>query len=303
MSVFSAEALNATMVRSFVDLPHSERKFYAQATSKLNRSYRLRAIPFSRKARSRQDELLLSARASLSSGQTMEGVAILFDLVNYDADCEEAWRLLVRYQPRIEQQIDAQKQLVRLRPKDPRPRSDLKALQKIRRNPLALAHYYSQIGQHGLAIEASNQAIDRAEQEEDVSLADRAAQVRKESTLRSQESHIRLIYPMANVVRLALGPIVLYLLMMVVQGGFSLKGIQPIWLLGIVSVGFGGLLVAAADERPMKPPWIGGLWPSGHQAPSRIAELFWIAGVMIILISFALLFVDAVGRVGFHQAG
>jgi len=256
----------------------------------------LGAIPFLSKTRDRRQSLLARAKTDLGSGLTRSGVATLFELVNYDADCEEAWRLLLHHQPRIEQQINAQKQLARLKPGDRLIVSDLKALQRIKDNPLALAHYYNQTGQHALAIEISNIEIDKAEIGHDIEYADRAAEVWRESRLRSRESHVRLIHPMVNALRLALGPAILYALMVVLQSGFSLTGLSLTWLFGALAAGFGGLLIAIAAERPMRPPWIGSLWSTNKHESSRISLILTISGIYIIALSFTLLLINALDR-------
>ena len=256
----------------------------------------MRALPILGKEKDRRQSLLAIAKAYLRGGFTSKAISTLFELVNYDTDCEEAWRLLVHHQPRIEQQINAQRQLARLRPDDRRILSDLKALNRIRDNPLALANYYNQTGQHDLASEISDIEIGKAEAGYDVEHADRAAEVWRESELRSRETHVRLIHPMINVLRLALGPTILYILMAIVQSGFSLTGQSSIWLAGGLAVGFGSLLVAVASEKPMRPPWIGSFWSHNGEHSLRIASLLSLSGAFIIAISFSMLLINALNR-------
>ncbi len=205
----------------------------------------------------------------------------------------DAWRLLAERTPDMSEQIHALEKLLELAPDDAKALSELRHLKHLKENPLDLAALYEEQGNINGAIRM-------------YSLAAQNPNLKKQWNkiywkivgLENLElEKIAHISPAVSITRLTFGPLLLYSVLLLIQ-----VGINPIaypefglWL-GLPVVGVGGFMIALASVQSHNRIWSVLFKSPGASATTTSRFAMAVIGWVLVLFSYAFLFLSAVFR-------
>jgi tetratricopeptide (TPR) repeat protein len=202
----------------------------------------------------------------------------------------EAWRLIADLSTDMDEQIRALGKLLALTPDDSRSRERADRLRHIRENPRELAAIYEEQGEFDKAIELYQMIL----------MQPRYKKQRREIDGRIIRLKVRrgekIVYvaPAVSIARLAAGPPLIYVFMLLIHAGIN-PFADPdlvLWLESLPTL-FGGLLIAFASIRSHNRVWFL-LFRDVSTAGSPLARAsMTVAGWVLVLLPFLHLFASA----------
>jgi hypothetical protein len=128
----------------------------------------------------------------------------------------------------------------------------------------------------------------------------RAERLLADAEERYRLSRIRETSPRTRLIRLSAGPVLVYGLLLFIHGGFSWLRLNPLLCLGGLPVLLGSLLVVGVTQFPGHTFWQEVLGEGGlRKRPLRL--LFHIIGLLLLLVPFVLIYLDAQWRLDNYQ--
>jgi tetratricopeptide (TPR) repeat protein len=226
--------------------------------------------PGNLKARQYLDQLLakkqeqLDAENKLSAEKTLQAGELLragkrgaaLDLIrsvtnqpNADVD---AWRLLAELAPEAEERMRAFEMVRRLDPSDAKARQELERLRHFQEDLTDLAATYEEAGNFEKAIASYDLALTKAKSNQEWNSI-----YRKRAKLEDlRQEKIAHISPVLSIARLAGGPSLLYLSLLLIHNGLNpFVNPEPLLLAGILWVMLGGGMIAFATVRSHHRLW------------------------------------------------
>ncbi len=233
------------------------------------------------------------ARQLAAAGRDQEALELLRSLMNAGPVGAEAWRLLARLSPDLNEQILATQKLLEFKPGDSHLGQELERLRHFQQNPLELAAMYEEQGKLNEAISAYGQAAVTARTRgEWDSLYWKMARLEN-----LRQENIAHISPVISVARLTAGPPLLYLLLMAVQLGLNpfAETAGILWI-GFLFVLLGGFMTALASVRSRHRLWVILFKDVGAGGSQSARTLLALTGWFLILLPHLLLVVLAYDR-------
>jgi Tfp pilus assembly protein PilF len=227
------------------------------------------------------------------AGQRETAITLIRDAVQKCEPGAEAWRLLAELSPEMEEQIEALKKLLALTPHDVKARETLNRLLHLRKHPQELAAIYEEQGKLDKAIELYYLALRQPQFKKQWHSIER--KIVRLKMLRSED--IAHVTPTISIVRLAAGPPLVYLFMLLIHVGINplAKPELLLWLEMFVTI-LGGLLITFAGVHSHHRLWYL-LFKDVSRSGTAPARAFMATtGWMLVIFPFLHLFYTAFQR-------
>ncbi len=245
------------------------------------------------------ENTLRMARHLANAGRLIEAVRQLEEILAENPQEERAWQALSEIHPDPARKINALEQTLELNPNNQAARQRLETLRYIQQDPLQHGRHLEERGEDAQAILVyqalsahSSSPVERLE-----------AQNRIERIhLKREAQALQSIHPNLNIARLALGPVLLFLLMLFMHSGFNLLHMPLVALPGIASVAAGSLLVVVTGMRPAPQIWVKHFGPPGTNDEPEMRKGLRLLGLALLLAPYTLFLIEAGHRLGVLQA-
>lgn len=234
-----------------------------------------------------------------NAGRFIEAVRQLEEILAENPQEERAWQALGEIHPDPARKIKALEQTLALKPHNQEARQRLEMLRHIQQDPLL----------HGLHLEERGECeqailVYQALAAHSASPLERLeAQNRIERIHLKRDAHaLQPVHPHLTLARLALGPVLLFLLMLLMQSGLNPLRLPIVALPGVASVAAGSLLVAVTGIRPAPAVWVKRFGPPGTGDEPEMRKGLRLLGLALLLAPFTLFLIEAGNRLGVLQA-
>ncbi len=270
--------------------------------------YRLPELKAERKQREQVDhaELLQEAVWAYRNGRHHQARQHLMQITRTDPTHIKAWLGLAQVAQAPAEKIVALEAVVSINPQHEKAAA---ALQKARADfddPLALAQAYEAVNLTAKALAAYQQAAKSATNATDRHIASKHARALQSSQQQlKQEQKQKPERPLvftsdnANLIRLGVGPLIIYMLLIFIHGGLNPLRVPWEAYLGIPIVAVGGLIIAGAANAPHHPYWQLLFGQQGIPNGGAGALLSFV-GIVIVLIPILLVLTVSFNKLIFY---
>jgi tetratricopeptide (TPR) repeat protein len=281
---------------------------------------------------SQSDANLRQAIQAAKAGRRAEAQQLLLQLVEVDPHQEMAWlwlselveepqdkiialenALTLNYRPAVAERLAKLKEQITPRPSplefdsepllvEPEPEPDEDVWQyappKPEEDPLLVqARVYDEAGDLKRAIKAYRKAKRKAKSAVD---RHRAERLLADTEKRYRLSRIKETSSRTRLVRLSVGPMLVYGLLLFIHGGFSLLRLNPLLCIGGLPLLLGSLLLVGVTQFPGHTFWQELLGENGlRKRPFRL--LLHAVGLLLLILPFLLIYLDAQQRLSEYQ--
>jgi tetratricopeptide (TPR) repeat protein len=229
----------------------------------------------------------------LKKGDKTTGLMLLRQFVRDRNEIERGWTMLAESSPHMDEQTNALARALALNPTNPSADRQLKYLQALQNDPYDLARYYEERGESGNALDTYKRIAHTCKTKQEWDLV-YANIIRLE---RLQVERIQHVPPSLSLARLTAGPAVLYFFSAMLHYGFA-PNYAPflIWAAFLVCLA-GSFFIALTTLRLHHPIW--GFFGEEGTSGSRLSRgALGVSGVILILVSFVPLLMEAMNRLG-----
>jgi hypothetical protein len=230
------------------------------------------------------------AERDYRQGQKDQALENLLRYVEVDDSNPRVWYMLAELVPGLNDRIIALENVLALAPTHSAARTQLDKLRQTAETPLALGILYEEQGELDQAINQYIQASMQAN-----SLADRLEARRRleYAQLKVLAPDYKPISPRVTLARLAVGPVLMFAVLLFLHAGMRILPILIPLFLGGVSILLGSGLIAVTSSMPLLSYWYSWWQKQGlrNEASARAALL--VIGIMLLLGPYALLFTHA----------
>ncbi|MCP4360553.1 MAG: hypothetical protein GY796_21300 [Chloroflexi bacterium] len=234
------------------------------------------------------------------NGRSHEARQLLQQLVSEHPQYEKGWLGLSQLVVSLEEKIVALETAVVLNPQNQRAAQTLQKLKIDHEDKLVLGQAYEKYNQPAEAMAAYKYAAKHAPISTDRHIAKKYLRVLKEQiqvqqTAAKGERVLKTTGATATLIRLAVGPLIIYTLMMTIHGGLNPLHIPLALYAGIIGVGIGSFLVVGAASTPHHPFWQKLLGSDGL-TDKFTRSLMTGLGLLLITIPFAVIILSSINR-------
>jgi len=232
------------------------------------------------------------AKAHADQNEINDAIRLANQALEKNENLKEAWLLIGRISPDIDQQITALQKALKLDPSNPEITANLKELRYLKANPMKVATRLEQLGKfdealtiyHGLAVKTK----DSREFDNIYRQIVRIEELQKEK--------IRFVAPTSSITRLTFAWPSLYFSLALIQVGLNPFKHSSYYLwLGLPLVFVGGYLLSMAEVRSSHIVWQKLF--NEHEDGSPFARLITAAtGWFLIIVPHLLLVIDSLNR-------
>jgi len=233
---------------------------------------------------------LKEAEKDYRQGRKERALANLLQYIEVDDSNLQVWNMLAELAPGLDDRIIALENVLTLDPSHNDARARLERLRRSAENPLALGIQYEGRGELDHAISQYIQATMQAK-----SLADRLEARRRleYAQLKVLAPDYKPISPAATLARLAIGPVLLFAILLFLHEGMRFLPIVLPLLLGGTSILLGSGLIAVTSSMPLLSYWYSWWQKQGLSNESGARATLLAIGVTLLLGPYALLFIQA----------
>lgn len=233
------------------------------------------------------EEQTRQAGELLKAGKRTEALALIRQVTLGCDSIPDAWHLLAGLTSDTDEQLRALEKLVALVPADAKARQELERLRHFREAPLDLALIYEEQGNLEKAIETYNLALAKAKSKSEWN----AIYLKRSRIENLQQEKIAHISPSLSVVRLAGGPALLYLSLLLIHIGMNpLTDPEPLLWIGLLWAALGGAMIAFASVRSHHRLWFVIFKDVGSRGTPAARFAMGAAGWILVILPFVLLF-------------
>lgn len=245
------------------------------------------------------DNTVETARRLSGAGRRAEAVQLLEEILKKYPHAESAWEALSEIHPNPARKAEALEQTLTLNPHNRDAQQRLDLLRHVQQDPLRRGQHLEERGEFEQAI-----LVYKTLAAHSASPAERLeAQNRIERLLLQREAEsLQPVHPNLNLVRLALGPVLLFLLMLLMQSGLNPLHLPLAAIPGVASVALGGLLVAVTGMRPAPAIWVEYIGSPGTGDEPEMRRGLRLLGLALLLAPYTLFMIEAGHRLGVLQA-
>lgn len=239
------------------------------------------------------------ARRLAKEGKIDPALGLLYQLVEVYPQRADAWLLIARITPRAQEKIKALEKVAEIYPHNQKVRAHLERLETLENNPFLVGQQHEERGEREQARRVYEWIKAHSR-----SPAERLEAARRMDSLRiiEEAEHLQPVNPTLNLLRLTVGPLVMFTLLILIQSGLNPLKIPLIALLGEACVLAGSLLVNVTSLRPMHPRWIKAFGRPGTPAELEMRFDLRILGWALLAAPFILFFIDALHRLLLFRA-
>jgi tetratricopeptide (TPR) repeat protein len=197
-------------------------------------------------------EKTLEAGELLRAGKRGAALDLIRSVTNQSKVDVDAWRLLAELAPEAEERMRALEMVLTFAPADVKARQELERLRHFQEDLIDLAATYEEAGNFEKAIASYDLALTKAKSNQEWNSI-----YRKRAKLEDlRQEKIAHISPALSIARLAGGPSLLYLSLLLVHNGLNpFANSEPLLLAGILWVMLGGGMIAFATVRSHHRIW------------------------------------------------
>ncbi|HRQ36429.1 MAG TPA: hypothetical protein PLD25_00755 [Chloroflexota bacterium] len=226
--------------------------------------YRLPELKAARKQQQQTDqaELMQEAVWAYRNGRHHQARQYLLQITRNNPTHLKAWIGLAQVAPSPAEKIVALEMVVDLNPQHTKAAAALQKLKADFDDPLALGLAYKAVNLNAKALTAFQYATKKAPNATDRHIAGKhARELQASQPPAASEKQQNPPRPLtmtsdnATLIRLGLGPLIVYLLLIFIHGGLNPLHVPWLAYLGIPVVALGGLLIAGAANTPHHPYW------------------------------------------------
>ena len=259
----------------------------AHAKRRLDELLRKRSAEKLRGVKSGLDQ----AQELISKGEDSQALQLLRRIVKeYDGD-EQTWLLLADLTPHADEKVEAYQKVLASNPVNVQAKEGLRQAAHFQREPFDLASLYEEQGKIDQAIAVYQKAGLHAKTNDEWNRI--YHNITRLEDLK--KAGIRHVSPTVSIARLTAGPPLLYFSLMLLQVGLDVFYPAPVLWLGMAAVLVGAFFLALATVRSRHRIWaLFGETGAGGSSPARF--LLGASGWMIMILPFALLFLDSFDR-------
>jgi tetratricopeptide (TPR) repeat protein len=236
--------------------------------------------------------LLNQAKAEAERNYRNTALQLATQAVEKQDDLEEAWLLIGKVSPNLDQRIAALRKAYKLNPSNAETISALKQAQHVKSNPLSVAAHLEQQGKFEEALELYKELAGKAKDSQEFD------QIYKHILHIEglQKENIRYVSPAVSIARLTFGWPLLYLSLALLQMGLN-PFKYPVFhsCLGLPMVILGGFLLSLAEVRSRHVIWQK-LFAEQGDGSSFARSVAAVLGWLLILAPHVLLIVDSLNR-------
>lgn len=226
------------------------------------------------------------------AGHKEAGAEYLGEALHYEPDHEQAWLWLSQTTAVVQERLRAIRHALRLNPADRNAHHMERTLMQLLTNPDQLALYYEQRGLFAQATAVYEEALQQAT----------ATHQRQKWQARLDELAWRTgertrpftFRPLWLWLRLAFGPVLLYLLLMMFHAGFLPWRLSTAVLAGLPVVWLGAMLMVGV--RTLPDHWLWLRWLGVYGLRPRWRWPLWGVGLVLIVLPYAWLWFEAYWR-------
>lgn len=120
--------------------------------------------------------------------------------------------------------------------------------------------------------------------------------------MRQEADQLQRVHPDINWLRLATGPVLLFVIMVFMQSGLKLYQMPILSLMGIASVVLGSLMVSITEMRPAHPRWVAMFGKPGEDDEPEMRRGIRLLGWALLLAPYTMFLIDAGQRLGVLHA-
>jgi tetratricopeptide (TPR) repeat protein len=235
-------------------------------------------------------EQTLRAGELLRTGKRGAALDLIRTITNPNVD---TWRLLAEAAPETEERMRALEKVLTLVPADAKARQELERLRHFQEDLPDLAATYEEMGNFEKAMESYDLALTKAKSNKEWNDI-----YRKRARLENlRQENIAHISPALSIARMAGGPSLLYLSLLLVHNGLNpLANPEPLLLAGILWVMLGGGMIAFAAVRSHHRLWFMIFKDVSSSGTPTARFAVSITGWILVLLPHILLFKLALDR-------
>lgn len=250
------------------------------------------------------DQQYQDAVLAFKNGRRHHARQLLQQIVRHTPTYEKAWLGLSRLSHTTAEQIVALEMALHLNPDNQKISPQLKKLKLFQEDYLALGQAYEDVNQTEKAMAAFQYAARHApsatERHTARHRAEALAKRQQKEKIKQADAQIKITSPNLTVVRLAFGPLILYLLLLLIQGGLNPLKAPPLLYISGLGVIVGALMTAGAIHTPYHPLWQKLLGPDGIQK-NGTRTFVSVVGLLLLFVPFTLLFIVALYRLAAYR--
>ncbi len=234
-----------------------------------------------------------NAQVALKEGRPEDALPFLLQSVDMDQRNEQAWLLLAKLVPGLEDQIIALENALTLNPGHATARRQLARLRSLQENSLALGAMYEERGDlHNAQAAYMHAALYPGSEPARAEANQRLEEVQH----RIDNPRFKSIAPRTTLLRLTLGPPMVYGLLMAIHAGLNPLYLTPGLCLGGLAVLLGSFLIVLTGLRPKPIFWQNVLGGPGEAREGLARYGLSLTGWVMLLGTLALFAWSAYGR-------
>lgn len=268
------------------------------------------------------DDTLTVAIAAARSGKLAVAEKLLRKVLDDDPGNLAAWVWYSDVTTNLPERIRALERAIALRPDDPLLQGRIEALRREMppKEPQQVPAYTERktgpptesmpfLLQQGKVLEDRGEFEAAVETYISVKTHSRSPAERVEATRRIEDIHTRLeadkiqrVHPTLNLLRLTTGPVLLFIIMVLMQSGLNPLHTPVLSMLGILSVAAGSLMISVTEMRPVHPRWVAMFGEPGAGDEAEMRKGVRLLGWALLLAPYTMFLIDAGQRLGVLQA-
>jgi len=242
---------------------------------------------------------LQEAARLLETGARQEALQVLRQVTLSYPSCERAWLMHSYAEPLIEDQLAALEKVLTLNPGNLEAIKRRDELLQMDRNPILLGLDYEKRGQLDLAIAIYHK----------VRMLSESTDERIEASLHMDQALARAQDPTWNppsptltVLRLTVGPVLLFALLILFQSGLNPLHIELHFFLEGFLVVASSFILALTTSKPRHPRWLAEFGRPGEPREILIRMSLILLGVFFLVGTYLLFFLEAWNRLAIYRS-
>jgi tetratricopeptide (TPR) repeat protein len=233
-----------------------------------------------------------AAGDAINDGQRNKALGILRQLVESGQGNEQVWLLLSELVQEPKNKRAALRQVLKLNPENKQAQSKIKELLRSPDDLFARAGRHEQNGEYQEAINTYIQISMNTD-----SPSTRLEAERRMSAIKIQleAPGFRQVSPRLSLIRMTVGPILLYAILILLHGGFNPLRIPLVFWIGLVSIVMGSYLTNLTST-PSAQFLLQKFWGAEGENPSTPKKMIKFVGIILSLLPYGLLLMDGIQR-------
>lgn len=245
------------------------------------------------------EDKLQQAERLVILGKPDEAIEILRNTEKQNLANDRVWLLWSELESNLSEKNRLLNKVLEANPNHEEAALRLKNLRLMMGNPLQVGQHLEESGNFDQAVDLYRSVVTHSK-----SAADRIEANRRIGNIETLKhaNQAQSVHPNLNLLRLAAGPVLLFMLLVFIQSGLNFLQLPALALPGLLSTIAGSLIISATEMRPMHPQWIAWFGTPGTEAELKKRREAKILGWGLVIIPYALFLISAGVRFGILQS-